>query len=881
MLSTKEAIQKLNAETRDYLTSKQVSTILTEVLGEVKPTTVTSYCRQGLFKGSKNIDNSWQIPKLIILNIILNKESVEENYFTVIQLAKKLGISQSPIKRMINNGELKAEEITILTSKGIYISKHQQKLRTLLVLKEKLDTGDFVSRSEVAKELKLDLIQLPNLENRLPDKDKFVFFKVAYVKRKSLEGLIKKHKRKEGYITVSKAAERLGKSKSSVQNYCKEGVIPDAYMSRNTWMVPCNYVEEILLAGKEVQEKYMSINKFSEKVGQTRQTVTYRIKKGDIPHFQKIEGRWLIPVDKVSEYIDNYEWLQRETRPVVKTDDYYSKENMIKEFKERVFKIINPEIPEITDLFIQYVTQVIGKTRSKGSRVKDLVAENVNMYKKILLLLSKDIGEGIEDDIQSALIKTTAPVYVKKRFCTFIDFAFALKDIELKKKFSIKENRKEEDDEELELYSPEIYQEINLYARRIEDHLPRALRSASYANMWVYVLIHLTDVWRHSDIVEKVPPITLEQIGISRHDWFKENRMSMEQCQTIINELHIKLRPECTNKTRSYLTFLVEPTLVECVAHAVVISELHRRRKGSEKLLFTFITRAGRSYNIAKNHLYFFDKKPELKMFRNRKMNRSTMTYLYYHLVEEDADNADIALSFVKYSRSHKDKKENPGISDTTSIYVKVMNKDGSINKVSENLFKRGHFGWLYNYMILLALEDTEAIQSLEERTNTIETLRNEIKLKELEDWAHFLNDNYQKRQNVIQQLSRLPENDLIELIKKIFNQEMPAKTNPGQCMVYPSCKYPSRKNCFGCEYFIPQLYVLLEAAKEFRRLVRSMNKARYESTFKRDERLLITALTILSEAKVTLPKEQVYSFISLDEIREGIQNLRSKKFVE
>ena len=85
--------------------------------------------------------------------------------------------------------------------------------------------------------------------------------------------------------------------------------------------------------------------------------------------------------------------------------------------------------------------------------------------------------------------------------------------------------------------------------------------------------------------------------------------------------------------------------------------------------------------------------------------------------MEEDSENSDLALTLTQNSRSHVD-------SSSTAIYIQLTNKDGHINRVSINLFRRGYFGWLYNYLILFALQDENVKHTLEERTIAIEELR-------------------------------------------------------------------------------------------------------------------------------------------------------------
>src|SRR5699024_2482451 len=129
-------------------------------------------------------------------------------------------------------------------------------------------------------------------------------------------------------------------------------------------------------------------------------------------------------------------------------------------------------------------------------------------------------------------------------------------------------------------------------------------------------------------------------------------------------------------------------------------------------------------------------------------------------------EDSDLALHLSKISRSHKN-------DDSTSRYIQSTNKDGSINRVSFNLFKRGHFGWLYNYLLLYISQFENTQDTLEERSNLIEKTREQISPNELEymaEFAHnslvpfdlknqsddmelFMQNIYHKRQSVISKL--------------------------------------------------------------------------------------------------------------------------------
>lgn len=60
------------------------------------------------------------------------------------------------------------------------------------------------------------------------------------------------------------------------------------------------------------------------------------------------------------------------------------------------------------------------------------------------------------------------------------------------------------------------------------------------------------------------------------------------------------------------------------------------------------------------------------------------------------------------------------------------MNKDGSIGRVSINIFRRGNFGWLYEQLLRFTYTDNYNTLSLEERTTIVEEVKNISLLKRL-----------------------------------------------------------------------------------------------------------------------------------------------------
>src|SRR5699024_2378415 len=231
------------------------------------------------------------------------------------------------------------------------------------------------------------------------------------------------------------------------------------------------------------------------------------------------------------------------------------------------------------------------------------------------------------------------------------------------------------------------------------------------------------------------------------------------------------------------------------------ISELHRKLVDSELILDTFISGIYSHIRTSgnNNHKKFFEQMKLVHEFKfsSLKMNRTVATYLFYSIVEEDGQDSDLALHLTKISRSHKR-------DDTTSKYIQATNKDGTINRVAYNLFKRGNFGWLYNYLILYVTQFDQLEDTLETRTKLIEEIRRDITPIQLENIAGFhhnklslgtsndendimdrhLKNIYSKRQTVISKLKDFAKEEIKEILLDLAQNNRPSKNEHAQCLI-------------------------------------------------------------------------------------------------
>lgn len=693
-------------------------------------------------------------------------------------------------------------------------------------------------------------------------------------------------------IDVQESTRRLGfKTKISIFELIKKGEFPNSFKASGKWWIPISDIEDYEKSTKQFSLKYLNTKEACLRLGYSSPAVISRmISEKNFPNAFKKNTQWYIPLKD----IEDFEVLQKQLKKKIN----YSGQLGFEELKEFIkSKDQKQEFQETKQLFLDYgliqTNNMSGSTGYMKGRVSlfkrfyEKLHSNIN--KEIYLLTMNEINSLLGSD--SPFTKTE-----QKLFIQFIKYTYSMKDIKPNEEFVISNINKKTDSKEI--YPAELFYKIYNYIRDTKTHTPIAVKDKFYAHMWVYTILLLTDFIRGQDLITNTPNINLEGLNISKIDWFLENDLSDFQAQSIINQLYIHFRHKRTSKTKELLTFIVAPDLIYPLATSLVISEFHRKMDGSEMLLNTFFEGI---YNIIRTegkerHKKFFNTVSEFKEFHfgSQKMNNSVGTYLFYSITEEDGYDGELALHLTQTARSHKSP-------ETTSIYIQATNKDGSINRVSYNLFRRGHFGWLYNYLILYASQSNEINNTMEERTKLIENIRQEISPIALENLSKFienhltlvplnnktnniddyLTDIYRKRQSVISKLIDYSYDEIKEIILKLSKGKMPSKSEHAQCFVHPNCKYPQLANCYSCEYVIPRNLLLIQLMEELNRLLDNIESYTNELLIRKDTKFLLHCLLIWKEARLTYGEEAVNAFIPTEETWRRIENLAHKLHIE
>lgn len=544
-------------------------------------------------------------------------------------------------------------------------------------------------------------------------------------------------------------------------------------------------------------------------------------------------------------------------------------------------------ISKTHQLYGDYAQTRLNATGGRPNNIRRVLSHLKKLYREVIQNLPIEIFELPHEEIEAVLTNHKYSNPVREHFVTFLKYSYQNMGIVPEREYMFSRKHKSNQNQiKDDIYSPEIYQRFEYHVKQVDEHVKKAISDRYYANMWVMITMLLTNAWRPSDIIFEMPRLDIDVIGIDSLDWFQQHKLALQECHMIVNQLYLKLRDVNVSKTNATLHFLVAPDMIECLATACVISELHCRTLDSsiledkQRLLGTFITGSQPDSIYVQTsgqlaHMRFLEADPKLQPFSSRKLNNSTMTYLFFDITEDNQDNAELAIEIPKWTRSHEDV-------NSTAVYIKVTNRDGSLDRVAINLFRRGHFGWLYNYMVRLACNEQGHIQKLEERTTSIQALRAEYTPLQLEGWAKSLIHQKQGRQTVIQRLSKMQRDTLQRLVIDIYKGKMPSRDGCGQCLHFPGCKYPQRKTCIGCSEFIPRIQeVMFEAKREFFRLIESIKTSHSETIIQRDSLFLLNILILFQEAAKTFGVETLDGFIPADQRKEAMYSIADKIKIE
>jgi len=426
-----------------------------------------------------------------------------------------------------------------------------------------------------------------------------------------------------------------------------------------------------------------------------------------------------------------------------------------------------------------------------------------------------------------------------------------------------------------EIYTPNEYQCFFMYVKNnVNFHKELAIKSIKNAlvakekrqniqstydcfdSAWLYVILHLTNIWRTPDYHD-VPRVSFNETSIEPTvEWMENNEISKEDAQTLLRRLQIKTYKY--SKTGKERHFFVSEGLLYAFANALTLCEIRTRLLNDNigESVINFMSNSKR-FSRSKAASNFFRHFKEQIPFQTLKMNR-TLYSLVRIVSAKDGELHELEL--LKHFRGHSNV-------EITNAYLLLTKEE--INFLTLQLFSReDHFGFIAETFTDILYGETKELEVKTVQNNFI--LNNLGDIYKLEYIADFLLHAIDEEEVLKEIIVDMDEREVREKYEKLLTFKLPSKQKNVQCLVGESnCPFPGRDCLSGCHYSIPHFYAISEIVRllwnDIEYIVNDFSKLKYEGD---KERFLIGYVSRLKIFKNALNKygSVVFDFFKIEQ---------------
>jgi hypothetical protein len=247
----------------------------------------------------------------------------------------------------------------------------------------------------------------------------------------------------------------------------------------------------------------------------------------------------------------------------------------------------------------------------------------------------------------------------------------------------------------------------------------------------------------------------------------------------------------------------------------------------------------------------------EAKGFTNRKANKAVASFL-----NDTARELGInGYSYISYMRSHKHTPDK--LSDITSRYIRGSYSQRDIDELLIDLYSRGPFGWLWDLILDVGMEDREKdeSQTFKKTTNSIVALKGNLSEMEINNMATILTNQKLSKQEVVNEVLEMDKGDIETLVKNINNGLAYGTQQTFGCFK-DKCPYELNTHCVYCEYSIPTIHSMMSIFNELNKMLETpLSNCLYDNWRHMDK--LLKLFRIIKEAKTQHGEEFLLPYIN------------------
>jgi hypothetical protein len=577
-----------------------------------------------------------------------------------------------------------------------------------------------------------------------------------------------------------------------------------------------------------------------------------RMTKIDIPKIARKGKFKMIEVLYLKSDVDRYLYEVKKEREIIQlydttTSDFYSTFLKILQIEDVNF---SPNASKTKDLWFQFVKMKLTKQRA----TKLTRNAKVGMYKQTTRLLiditkEKELFKLTEKELNLCIFNDLVGISFQNEIYSFLyninQFfeQFGKRIFDLNK---LNYRKKRNKPSTKESYTIDEYLSLNSFVCDYERQKKLVIEDIKVAltnikeykkldSMWLYVLLHLNNGWRKSDVINfpRYPSHLFNSYDLNCINSIEKLNLTYEEALKIVN--YYKVQWYKHNKTNVKAEFYCSSFLTIPLAYAILICEFRCRmlHLHDEKNLINFRNRRNKIPNSTHDN-FFKDFKPNFK-FESRKMNR-TVLLLTTAVINQGLNET---IEIAKHLRGHRD-------IETSNIYIQIPQEH--LNFITKQLFDTGYFGYVYDAVGNLLLGEHPVV-----RTNR--TARS-LKIREifgdivkLEDTATYLKSLSLKREELGKYLEKVPKEELQKKMNLINMGLSPAKEENYQCF-FSSC-IANTIDCNKCPFSIPHFYALSGICNRILRTLSNYNLAIMDRNLPEGELSKLTRLFLYDYEKI------------------------------
>lgn len=415
-----------------------------------------------------------------------------------------------------------------------------------------------------------------------------------------------------------------------------------------------------------------------------------------------------------------------------------------------------------------------------------------------------------------------------------------------------------------DIYTPEEYHKLFAYVIDTRYHIKKIINSSnddkySYISTWLYVALHLNNLWRRHDIIN-FPRLQVNSVidnyNIENLEWFLKNDISDNdsKCIILIAERYNYL----FSKTNEYGNFFCSEILEKPLATILVILEyyvlnyLDERSKfkyGAPIMVFSNFKYPGPTEKMLENLFQNFEIKGF--SFSSIKMNK-TLSTLVYDTAKRTTPSGYNQLLLPKYMRSHLK-------IDSTIHYVEFSKQE--LEKASFELFEIGELGYIVDSFFKLVDNNLEQNDKNKYLISIKQNIGDALKIEKI---SNFINSFRNESMEIFNLIDKSGFEKTIISLNDIYRSASYVRQKDSLCL-FSECKLGCNEfNCSKCKYSVPVIFLIYVVATNLTKNINSyfktnilINKFKLSLNIHKQIKHFIEIINMYG-------KEYAYSFINI-----------------